>query len=159
MTNELVQYNVSDGIATITLNRPEVANAQNAELLHRLDALWDDAAADSEVKVILLRANGKHFSAGHDLKAGAGSTAKIVQADLYDYESKAYVGYSLKWDANRMFFTADGESGKPGGNETIRVDADGRLRIKTPAALVERVRLARGDRGPDPVRSPRHRVG
>ncbi len=43
-----------------------------------------------------------------------------------------------QWDAARMFFTADGESGKPGGNETIRVGADGRLRIKTPAALVGR---------------------
>jgi hypothetical protein len=42
-----------------------------------------------------------------------------------------------RWDAARMFLTADGESGKPGGNETIRVDESGRLRIKTPAALVE----------------------
>jgi hypothetical protein len=41
-----------------------------------------------------------------------------------------------KWAAARMFLTADGESGKPGGNETIRVDAAGRLRIKVPAALV-----------------------
>jgi hypothetical protein len=41
-----------------------------------------------------------------------------------------------RWDATRMFLTADGESGKAGGNETIQVDADGRLRIKTPAALV-----------------------
>jgi hypothetical protein len=40
-----------------------------------------------------------------------------------------------KWDAVRMFFTADGESGKPGGNETIGVDEAGRLRIKVPAAL------------------------
>jgi hypothetical protein len=40
------------------------------------------------------------------------------------------------WDASRMFLTADGESGKTGANETIRVDTDGRLRIKTPAALV-----------------------
>lgn len=39
------------------------------------------------------------------------------------------------WDAARMFITADGESGKAGGNETIRVDADGVLRIKVPAAL------------------------
>jgi hypothetical protein len=44
-----------------------------------------------------------------------------------------------RWDASRMFLTADGESGKAGGNETIRVDADGRLRIKTPAALVEQL--------------------
>jgi hypothetical protein len=42
-----------------------------------------------------------------------------------------------QWDATRMFFTADGESGKPGGNETIRIVTDDRLRIKTPAALAE----------------------
>jgi hypothetical protein len=39
------------------------------------------------------------------------------------------------WDAARMFLTADGESGKAGGNETIRVDEAGRLRIKVPADL------------------------
>jgi hypothetical protein len=42
-----------------------------------------------------------------------------------------------RWDAAGMLVTADGESGKAGGNETIRVDAEGRLRIKTPAGLVE----------------------
>jgi IS605 OrfB family transposase len=42
-----------------------------------------------------------------------------------------------RWDAARMFLTADGESGKAGGNETIRVDAAGRLRIKVPAALAD----------------------
>jgi hypothetical protein len=42
-----------------------------------------------------------------------------------------------RWDAARLFLTADGEAGKPGGNETICVDEAGRLRIKTPAALVD----------------------
>ena len=43
------------------------------------------------------------------------------------------------WDASRMFLTADGETGKRGGNETIRVDPEtGTLRIKNPAALVDR---------------------
>jgi hypothetical protein len=37
-----------------------------------------------------------------------------------------------------MFFTADGESGKAGGNETIRVDTEGRLHVKVSAALVPR---------------------
>ncbi|MGV0813879.1 hypothetical protein ABQF34_18100 [Mycolicibacterium boenickei] len=46
--------------------------------------------------------------------------------------------WRAQWDAARMFLTADGESGKPGGNETIRVDEDGHLRVKVPAALVER---------------------
>jgi hypothetical protein len=40
-----------------------------------------------------------------------------------------------RWDAQRMSVTADGETGKAGGNETIRVDEAGQLRIKTPAAL------------------------
>lgn len=43
-----------------------------------------------------------------------------------------------RWDAARMFLTADGESGKAAGNETIRVDESGHLRIKVPAALVDR---------------------
>jgi len=41
-----------------------------------------------------------------------------------------------RWDGSRMFLTADGESGKAGGNETVRVDDVGRLQIKVPAALV-----------------------
>ena len=43
-----------------------------------------------------------------------------------------------RWDAARLFLTADGESGKAGGNETIRLDEAGRLRIKTPAALTSK---------------------
>ena len=42
-----------------------------------------------------------------------------------------------RWEAARMFLTADGESGKAGGNETIRVDEQGQLRIKVPAALAD----------------------
>jgi enoyl-CoA hydratase len=97
MTTELVQYDVSDSVATISLNRPEAANAQNAELLNQLDERWMAAAEDPAVKVIVLRGNGKHFSAGHDLKTGAGSVAKITLGDLYQFESRHYVGYSLKW--------------------------------------------------------------
>ena len=44
-----------------------------------------------------------------------------------------------RWDASRMFLTADGETGKTGGNETIRVDTQGRLRVKVPAALADRL--------------------
>jgi hypothetical protein len=44
-----------------------------------------------------------------------------------------------RWQAARLFLTADGVSGKAGGNETIRVDDEGRLRIKTPAALVAKL--------------------
>jgi enoyl-CoA hydratase len=98
MTDELVLYSVEDRVATLTLNRPEVANAQNPQLLARLDELWQRAADDPEVKVIVLNANGKHFSAGHDLKAGdpTGRKSWTVQ-DVYQTESVQYLGYSLRW--------------------------------------------------------------
>jgi hypothetical protein len=44
-----------------------------------------------------------------------------------------------RWDAARMFVTADGESGKAGGNETIRVEVAGRLRVKIPCALADQL--------------------
>jgi IS605 OrfB family transposase len=47
--------------------------------------------------------------------------------------------WRTKWDAARLFLTADGESGKAGGNETIRVDEHAQLRVKVPCALVERL--------------------
>jgi enoyl-CoA hydratase/carnithine racemase len=63
-----VRYEVAGAIATITLARPEAANAQNSELIEALDAAFDQADADDDVRVVILAAEGKHFSAGHDLK-------------------------------------------------------------------------------------------
>ncbi len=63
-----VLYEVLDGgVARITLNRPEVRNAQNIRLTLQLDDAFAKAAADDAVKVIVLRGAGKHFSAGHDI--------------------------------------------------------------------------------------------
>lgn len=68
MSSDTILY-ASDGpVATITLNRPGAANAQNTELIDALDAAFDRAEADSDVRVVILAAEGKHFSAGHDLK-------------------------------------------------------------------------------------------
>src|SRR5882757_2809008 len=98
MTKELVQYEVSDNVATISLNRPEAANAQNAELLHELDLRWTAAADDSDVKVIVLRGNGKHFSAGHDIKnVNSTEPEQWTVARVYEAESRQYLGYSLRW--------------------------------------------------------------
>jgi enoyl-CoA hydratase/carnithine racemase len=63
-----VRYEVDGAIATITLNRREAANAQNSELIDALDAAFDQADTDDEIRVVVLAAEGKHFSAGHDLK-------------------------------------------------------------------------------------------
>ncbi len=92
-----IRYEVADKIATITLNRPEVANAQNAELLDELDAAWTRAAADDDVAVIVLRGEGKHFSSGHDLKGGGSWPDKITLDMIYTTESRRYLEYSLRW--------------------------------------------------------------
>ncbi|MEV2218578.1 enoyl-CoA hydratase [Nocardia vinacea] len=92
-----ILYAVADKIATITLNRPEVANAQNGELLDELDAAWARAAADDDVSVIVLRAEGKHFSSGHDLRSGGPLPDKITLDMIYNVESRRYLEYSLRW--------------------------------------------------------------
>jgi enoyl-CoA hydratase/carnithine racemase len=64
---QVVQYEVRGSIAIVTLNRPQYRNAQNGAMLYALDDALYAAAGDDAVKVIVLRAAGKHFSAGHDL--------------------------------------------------------------------------------------------
>lgn len=54
-------------VAYVTLNRPEYRNAQNSVMTYSLDAAFRKAVDDATVKTIVLRANGKHFSAGHDI--------------------------------------------------------------------------------------------
>ncbi len=56
-------------MATITMNRPELANAQDSRLIDEIDAALDLADADDDVRVVILAGAGKHFSSGHDLKA------------------------------------------------------------------------------------------
>ena len=56
-----------DAVAYVTLNRPDYRNAQNSVMTYSLDAAFRKAVDDAAVKVIVLRANGKHFSAGHDI--------------------------------------------------------------------------------------------
>ena len=56
------------GIGTITINRPDVRNAYNAELLEALTDAVDAFVADDTVRVIRLRGNGSHFQAGADIK-------------------------------------------------------------------------------------------
>jgi enoyl-CoA hydratase/carnithine racemase len=92
-----ILYDVADKIATITLNRPEVANAQNGELLDELDAAWTRAAQDEDVRVIVLRGEGKHFSAGHDLSDRWPSPSEITLEWIYNVESRRYLEYALRW--------------------------------------------------------------
>ena len=75
MGYDTLLYEVDGAVATITMNRPEVANAQNTALIDDLDAAFDEADADDAVRVVVLAGAGEHFSSGHDLKALVGQEA------------------------------------------------------------------------------------
>lgn len=64
-----IRYETADAgrIAVITLDRPKQRNAQNRGLLVELGSAFELAESDDTVRVVILRANGLSFSAGHDL--------------------------------------------------------------------------------------------
>jgi len=95
-----VAYEASEGIATITLNRADKANAQTLDMLDDLDEAWRRAGEDPDVRVIVLQANGKHFSAGHDIQAVGkddGPPPKWTVAQIYEIEAKRFLEYTLRW--------------------------------------------------------------
>lgn len=67
MSTDTVLSDLTDGVLTITLNRPEAANAVRPEDRDALIALLASADADEGVRVVVLRANGKHFCSGADV--------------------------------------------------------------------------------------------
>lgn len=68
MTDKIVLTAIDGrGIATVTLNRPDVHNAYNGRMIRRLRTALADLAERSAARVVVLRANGKHFQAGADL--------------------------------------------------------------------------------------------
>lgn len=100
MQTGFIEYEASERIATITLNRPEAANAQSLEMLDDLDEAWRMAADDADVRVIVLQANGKHFSAGHDIRrvgTDDGQPPRWMLANVYEIEAKRFLEYSLRW--------------------------------------------------------------
>jgi enoyl-CoA hydratase len=107
----IVYETPEEGIARIVLNRPETANAQDTQFLYELNDAFDRAAHDEAIRVIILAANGKHFSSGHDLaEQGAqanthnydtvgticGFTCAGAEAQM-SREEEIYVGFSERW--------------------------------------------------------------
>jgi 2-(1,2-epoxy-1,2-dihydrophenyl)acetyl-CoA isomerase len=64
-----VLYQASEGVATLTLNRPDVLNAMNGDLMRDLREGVERAAADADVRAVLLTGAGRGFCAGADLAA------------------------------------------------------------------------------------------
>ena len=81
---KVILYETDGAVATITMNRPEVANAQDSTLIDELDSAFDMADADDGVRVVILAGAGKHFSSGHDLGALVGQGEKDEWVQMRD---------------------------------------------------------------------------
>ncbi len=68
---ETILYSVDDGIATITLNRPDRMNAMTGRMIHDLLQAFDLTDADDDVRCVIFTGAGRAFCAGADLGSGA----------------------------------------------------------------------------------------
>jgi enoyl-CoA hydratase len=110
-TEEPVLYEAADGVAWITMNRPQFNNAQNGQMTYALDDAFKRAVADDAVRCIVLAGNGKHFSAGHDIGTPgrdvhkhfdnrlmvAPHVNKPAAELLYTREQEQYLGMCRRW--------------------------------------------------------------
>lgn len=74
---DAVLYSVEAGVATVTLNRPDVLNTMNGQLLSALHEALDAASADTDVRAVVLTGAGRAFSAGADLKGHQGGSDPV----------------------------------------------------------------------------------
>ena len=77
--SDTLLYGVSAGVATITLNRPQVMNALDSEMIERLREVCEEARDDELVRVIVVRGNGPAFLAGGDVALFHANLARLPQ--------------------------------------------------------------------------------
>jgi 2-(1,2-epoxy-1,2-dihydrophenyl)acetyl-CoA isomerase len=87
---ETILFERDGGVATIALNRPEVLNAFNGQMHGELHHALDGTAEDEEVRCVVLRGEGRGFSAGADLKSEDLSRGDGESPDLGEYLRRTY---------------------------------------------------------------------
>lgn len=107
-----VRYDRAGAVAVVTLDRPRYGNAQNAQLLYALDDAFSTAVSDADVRAIVLRGEGKHFSSGHDIGTPGcdfGVSQPARRTLWYDHvgtpgaetnyvrEQESYLGLCRRW--------------------------------------------------------------
>jgi enoyl-CoA hydratase len=98
-----IQYETDGAIATVILDRPDARNAQHPPFLEQFDAALRAAAGDSEIRVIVVRANGPHWSAGHDISPASAKLFKgVIDPSTgiqshYAWEQTHYLEMTKSW--------------------------------------------------------------
>ncbi len=87
------------GVAYVTMNRPEVHNAFNAEMIEELTTVFRALNEDKHIQVIILSANGKSFSAGADINWMKGMAQASEEDNKIDSEKLAALMRSINFNA------------------------------------------------------------
>ena len=80
---EFLKFENNEGVATITLNRPEVYNALNDGITYELQDALKQVAKDDSVRVVVLTGEGRAFCSGQDLKAASGQEKRSFIDSLH----------------------------------------------------------------------------
>lgn len=83
MDFEYIRFEAAGGVATITLNRPDVYNALNDAITYELQDALKKVAKDDSIRVLVLTGAGKAFCAGQDLKAVSGQEKRSFLESLH----------------------------------------------------------------------------
>jgi len=89
-----ILYEKDKAVARVSLNRPRYRNAQSRLLLEELDRAFQEAAADEEIRVIILAGEGDHFSSGHDL----GTPEQMEDDQKRPYPPGILGAYRRQWE-------------------------------------------------------------
>lgn len=85
MSYEHIAYEASDGVLTITLDRPEQLNAFTGTMQNELIDAFDRADADDAIRAIIVTGRGRGFCAGADLSGGPNTFARGRDTDISEY--------------------------------------------------------------------------
>jgi enoyl-CoA hydratase len=108
----LIYEKIDENIARVTMNRPEVRNAQNMLMTYEINDAFDAANDDNDVKVIIVAGSGPHFSSGHDLKGTGPSLDAFKRVGCYGgyhlpgaegamaVEEEVFLGMCRRWRNN-----------------------------------------------------------
>lgn len=96
MNFQHITYETLGSVARLTLNRPQVRNAQDRLLLRELDTAIRHAEADKEIRVVVIGAVGEHFSAGHDLKSARIERPNPTVEERWEYEEEHFFEYCMR---------------------------------------------------------------
>ena len=120
MSESTVLYEAADGLAIITLNRPEARNALSSALMRDLTRALEQATGDASVRAVILTGAGDAFCAGVDLKEFGSLDGETPAGSrlIRSLHAQTDAGWTLERDGNEPLATRlkimKKRSGSPG---------------------------------------------